>query len=205
MSEHYDGAIEKLIDEIENKDKRTRGAARAELARLRLAASEADALRAERDTASQRVDLMVEALRDQQIEWNGIVIKQQTSIVQLRVTVAEQARQIEAAREIIDVVARLGIGDGTFVRIGNDTWPKCSDVILARAWLAANAPAPEADHMPYFASAVQYRAALEQIESAWDESITDEHIAALKMHAIAERALNNADDEKNYNAGERTS
>lgn len=83
MNNHYDGAIDKLIEEVERKDKRVRGSARAEL----------DALRA---------------------------------------TVAEQARQLEQARAIIE---RQYTGNYRSYTERRDNM---------RAWLDANAPAPQA-------------------------------------------------------------
>lgn len=137
------------------------------------------------------------------------------AVTQLQERIAEQAAQLEQARDVMLNVApdepmnqdeqggcvwcggkpprkQYGYATSNPKHHSNDCpW------IAARAWLAANAPAPKSDSEIRFDSAQKYREALEQIERVWvSESVSDEHLAAMKMYTISARALNNADEEK---------
>lgn len=113
--------------------------ARAELAHLRAAASEADALRAERDELKRNMEELELSAE------NGTAIMRKNT--ELLATVAEQARQIEAARHAMQWIYERYTG---LVESGDcGSWDVYAEpcVIECEQWLAANAPtpAPEAE------------------------------------------------------------
>lgn len=193
--------------------------ARAELARLRAAAAERDGMRDSLQAWSQLwahickrlggdADLLpnesnFDGLFDDLRSW---LVPNVTSQEKER-TITAQAAQLERAYTVIDKL-KMALPDSNALNNGLYAWNELTggdqEMVKnsrkdADVWISANTPTPQEE--PHFNSAQKYREALEQIESVWiSESVTNEHTASLKMYTIASRVLNNADDEKAYNA-----
>lgn len=144
----------------------------SELSRLRLAASEADALRAERDELKAKANVSICAWCGKECEKESGAIASHVIVCEKRpehamfakfeellATVAEQARQIEAARNVVAPFASIGAAltkqsdddESPWAQIQDDepimvgwrhvsvTAKQLRDIAV---WLAANAPEP---------------------------------------------------------------